>query len=121
MGTLDLLLKRMPRNTKTDKKSKKAKRRYSRGVKGIREYRNWVKHTGTINALAPVANMTRQIASEIIPDVRITGKALAGLHNGLESFMHELLRRSKNLSAHQKKVQTTGNDIAFAFANMHRA
>merc|ERR1711916_232951 len=64
MGTLDLLLKRMPRNTKTDKKSKKGKRRYSRGVKGIREYRKWVKHTGTINALAPVANMTRQIVRD---------------------------------------------------------
>ena len=101
--------------TKTVAAEGKKTRRYKRDVKGYREYRALAKYTGTLNAAAPVSNITRQIAREVMPDVRITSSALNVIHGAIESYIHELSRDSKNISSGQHKVQTSEDDVALAF------
>jgi len=99
----------------------KVKRRYKRHTKGYKDYCKWVKHTGTIIPAAPVKNMARQISRGVMPDVRMTGKAIIGLHHALESFLHDYSRRAKDITANSRNVQTTEGDIALAWKIMTNA
>ena len=89
----------------------KKKRRFRPGTVALREIRKLQKTTGLLIRKLPFQRLVREIAGQIMTDLRFTSDAIAALHESSEAFLVQMFEFVKDIAAHSNRATIMVKDI----------
>jgi histone H3 len=88
--------------------------RYRPGTVALREIRRYQKSTTLLMSKLPFQRLVREVASELMPDLRFQSSALDALHQASEAYLVGLFEDTNLCAAHAKRVTIYRKDIQLA-------
>ena len=99
------------------------KRRFRPGTVALREIRKYQKSTENLLRTLPFRRLVREIAGDIIEDLKFTEKSLQAIQVGAEAYLVDLMERADFLAGYRKSITINPKDIrtaAFLLKDKHR-
>ena len=92
----------------------KRKHRYRPGTLALREIRHYQKKTNLLIKKAPFARLVREIAQELMVEVRFRGSAISALQEAAEAYLVGLFEDTNLCAIHAKRITIMPRDIQLA-------
>ena len=92
----------------------KRKHRYRPGTLALREIRHYQKKTNLLIKKAPFARLVREIAQELMVEIRFRGSAISALQEAAEAYLVGLFEDTNLCAIHAKRITIMPRDIQLA-------
>ena len=89
----------------------KKKRRFRPGTVALRDIRKYQKSTEPLIRKLPFQRLVREIAGQIMTDLRFTSGAIAALHESSEAFLVQMFEGVNLIALHSKRPTIMAKDI----------
>ena len=89
------------------------KRRWKAGTVALREIRFYQKSTDLLIQREPFTRLVREIAHNMIPDLRFTATGIQALQYAAEDYLTTLFRKAQLSAVHGRRIAVTPMDIKF--------
>ena len=92
----------------------KRKHRYRPGTLALREIRHYQKKTDLLIRKAPFARLVKEIAQELMVEIRFRGSAINALQEAAEAYLVGLFEDTNLCAIHAKRITIMPRDIQLA-------
>ena len=92
----------------------KRKHRYRPGTLALREIRHYQKKTDLLIRKAPFARLVKEIARELMVEIRFRGSAINVLQEAAEAYLVGLFEDTNLCAIHAKRITIMPRDIQLA-------
>ena len=92
----------------------KRKHRYRPGTLALREIRHYQKKTDLLIRKAPFARLVKEIAQELMVEIRFRGSAISALQEAAEAYLVGLFEDTNLCAIHAKRITIMPRDIQLA-------